>query len=129
MTSNVILQREQTAHEIAESQLNQATSIGSNTQLNSGKLAVVDGFRQTFVAKFSQFLYIGNVPESEDGGSLNRSLLGSSRKSLADTSVTSTADLSVFSSGQRSQHAYEICVDDVRSVHSENDAEGESSPG
>ncbi|XP_037051277.1 uncharacterized protein LOC119085120 [Bradysia coprophila] len=106
VTSTVILQREQTAQEIAESQLNQATSIGSNTQLNTG-----------------------NVPESEDGGSLNRSLLGSSRKSLADTSVTSTADLSVFSSGQRSQHAYEICVDDVRSVHSENDAEGESSPG
>lgn len=71
----------------------------------------------------------GNVPESEDGGSLNRSLLGSSRKSLADTSVTSTADLSVFSSGQRSQHAFDICVDDVRSVNSENDGEGESSPG
>lgn len=65
-------------------------------------------------------------PESEDGGSL----LGSSRKSLADTSVTSTADLSVFSGGQRSQHAYDICVDDVRSILSEgDDGEGESSPG
>lgn len=69
--------------------------------------------------------YIGNnVPESEDGGSL----LGSSRKSLADTSVTSTADLSVFSGGQRSQQAYDICIDDSRSVLSEadDDAENES---
>ncbi|KAJ6647677.1 USP6 N-terminal-like protein [Pseudolycoriella hygida] len=105
VTSQVIMQREQTAQEVAESQLNEASTIGSNTQLNTG-----------------------NVP-SEDGGSLNRSLLGSSRKSLADTSVTSTADLSVFSSGQRSQQAYDICVDDVRSVHSENDGEGDSSPG
>lgn len=56
-----------------------------------------------------------HVPESEDGGSL----LGSSRKSLADTSVTSTADLSVFSGGQRSQQAFDICVDDSQSVHSE----------
>lgn len=65
-----------------------------------------------------------NVPESEDGGSL----LGSSRKSLADTSVTSTADLSVFSGGQRSQQAYDICVDDNRSL-SEDDAENQSSSG
>lgn len=66
---------------------------------------------------------MNNVPESEDGCSL----LGSSRKSLADTSVTSTADLSIFSGGQRSQQAYDICVDDTQSVHS--DGEGESSPG
>lgn len=65
-----------------------------------------------------------NVPESEDGGSL----LGSSRKSLADTSVTSTADLSVFSGGQRSQQAYDICVDDNRSL-SEDEAENQSSSG
>lgn len=67
------------------------------------------------------------MPESEDGGSL----LGSSRKSLADTSVTSTADLSVFSGGHRSQHAFDICVDDVRSVHSDSvdNGEGENSPG
>lgn len=65
-----------------------------------------------------------NVPESEDGGSL----LGSSRKSLADTSVTSTADLSVFS-GQRSQQAFDICIDESRSVLSEDDAENQSSPG
>lgn len=65
-----------------------------------------------------------NVPESEDGGSL----LGSSRKSLADTSVTSTADLSVFSGGQRSQQAYDICVDDNRSL-SEDDGENQSSTG
>lgn len=68
----------------------------------------------------------GVIPESEDGGSL----LGSSRKSLADTSVTSTADLSVFSGGQRSQQAFDICVDDARSIISEGDnGEGESSPG
>lgn len=74
------------------------------------------------------FVFTGVVPESEDGGSL----LGSSRKSLADTSVTSTADLSVFSGGQRSQQAYDICVDDARSIISEGDddnGEGESSPG
>lgn len=65
-----------------------------------------------------------HVPESEDGGSL----LGSSRKSLADTSVTSTADLSVFSGGQRSQQAYDICIDDNRSL-SEDDAENQSSSG
>lgn len=65
-----------------------------------------------------------NIPESEDGGSL----LGSSRKSLADTSVTSTADLSVFSGGQRSQQAFDICVDDNRSL-SEDDAENQSSSG
>lgn len=64
-----------------------------------------------------------NVPESEDGGSL----LGSSRKSLADTSVTSTADLSVFSGGQRSQQAYDVCIDD-RSL-SEDEAENQSIPG
>lgn len=54
--------------------------------------------------------------------------MGSSRKSLADTSVTSTADLSVFSGGQRSQQAYDICIDDSRSVLSEadDDAENES---
>lgn len=69
--------------------------------------------------------YVGqNIPESEDGGSL----LGSSRKSLADTSVTSTADLSVFS-GQRSQQAFDICIDESRSVLSEDDAENQSSPG
>lgn len=75
------------------------------------------------------------VPESEDGNSL----LGSSRKSLADTSVTSTADLSVFSTGPRSQHAFDICVDDARSVRTEHDgdeepvaaagADGDLSPG
>lgn len=65
-----------------------------------------------------------NVPESEDGGSL----LGSSRKSLADTSVTSTADLSVFSGGQRSQQAYDVCVDDNRSL-SDDEAENQSSSG
>lgn len=52
---------------------------------------------------------------------------------MADTSVTSTADLSVFSGGQRSQHTYDICVEDTRSVLSEIDddreGEGESSPG
>lgn len=64
-----------------------------------------------------------HIPESEDGGSL----LGSSRKSLADTSVTSTADLSVFSGGQRSQQAFDICVDDNHSVRSEGaDCEGNS---
>lgn len=67
---------------------------------------------------------IGNIPESEDGCSL----LGSSRKSLADTSVTSTADLSVFSIGQRSQQ-YDICADDMQSVHSDGEGGGESSPG
>lgn len=69
-----------------------------------------------------------NVPESEDGGSL----LGSSRKSLADTSVTSTADLSVFSGGQRSQQAFDVCVDDSRSLvseKSEDEAENQSSSG
>lgn len=121
-----MMQREQTAQDIAESQLNQVTSIGSNTQLNTGTRKTIRF--QDYIEKLTETISV-NVPESEDGGSLNRSLLGSSRKSLADTSVTSTADLSVFSSGQRSQHAYEICVDDVRSVHSENDAEGESSPG
>lgn len=56
--------------------------------------------------------------------------MGSSRKSLADTSVTSTADLSVFSGGQRSQQAFDICVDDARSVISDGEnGEGESSPG
>lgn len=68
----------------------------------------------------------GHIPESEDGGSL----LGSSRKSLADTSVTSTADLSVFSGGQRSQQAFDICIDDSRSVLSEGvDGEEDGSPG
>lgn len=72
------------------------------------------------------WIYLGNnILESEDGGSL----LGSSRKSLADTSVTSTADLSVFSGGQRSHQAYDICIDDNRSVLSEDDAENQSSPG
>lgn len=69
-----------------------------------------------------------NVPESEDGGSL----LGSSRKSLADTSVTSTADLSVFSGGQRSQQAFDVCVDDSRSLvseKSEDEAENQSGSG
>lgn len=65
-----------------------------------------------------------NVPESEDGGSL----LGSSRKSLADTSVTSTADLSVFSGGQRSHPAYDVCIDDNRSL-SDDEAENQSSSG
>lgn len=37
VTSTVILQREQTAQEIAESQLNGPTTIGSNTQLNTGE--------------------------------------------------------------------------------------------
>lgn len=66
-----------------------------------------------------------NIAESEDGNSL----LGSSRKSLADTSVTSTADLSVFSGGQRSQQAFDICIDDSRSVLSEgDDNDNECSP-
>lgn len=78
------------------------------------------------------------VPESEDGGSL----LGSSRKSLADTSVTSTADLSVFSTGPRSHQALDVCVDDTRSVRTDQgdediaatgdddgDENGELSPG
>ncbi|XP_031622536.1 uncharacterized protein LOC116340271 [Contarinia nasturtii] len=95
----VILKREQMAQDATETQL---TMNGSNGHLNIG----------------------ANVPESEDGGSL----LGSSRKSLADTSVTSTADLSVFSSGQRSQQAYDICIDDNRSL-SEDDAENQSSSG
>ncbi|XP_055314062.1 uncharacterized protein LOC129575144 isoform X2 [Sitodiplosis mosellana] len=94
----VILKREQMAQDAAETQL---TMNGSNGHLNTGI----------------------NVPESEDGGSL----LGSSRKSLADTSVTSTADLSLFSGGQRSQ-AFDICVDDNRSL-SEDDAENQSSSG
>lgn len=59
-------------------------------------------------------------------------MLGSSRKSLADTSVTSTADLSVFSGGQRSQQAFDVCVDDSRSLvseKSEDEAENQSSSG
>lgn len=36
VTSTVIMQREQTAQDLAESQLNEATTIGSNTQLNAG---------------------------------------------------------------------------------------------
>ncbi len=42
VTSTVIMQREQTAQEIAESQQNQATAIGSNTQLNTGKFQISD---------------------------------------------------------------------------------------
>lgn len=38
VTSTVIMQREQTAQEVAESQLNDPTTIGSNTQLNIGKI-------------------------------------------------------------------------------------------
>lgn len=37
VTSTVIMQREQTAQDLAESQLNEATTIGSNTQLNTGE--------------------------------------------------------------------------------------------
>lgn len=74
---------------------------------------------------FSCHLRAAHIPESEDGGSL----LGSSRKSLADTSVTSTADLSVFSGGQRSQQAFDICIDDSQSVLSEGaDGEDDGSP-
>lgn len=80
----------------------------------------------SIIIKLHKFICpVPNVPESEDGGSL----LGSSRKSLADTSVTSTADLSVFSGGQRSQQAFDICIDDNRSVLSEgNGGEDEISP-
>lgn len=66
-------------------------------------------------------IHPGMVPDSEDGGSL----LGSSRKSLADTSVTSTADLSVFSTGPRSQQAFDVCVDDSRSIRTDPDADAE----
>nr|XP_029735088.1 uncharacterized protein LOC115254250 isoform X2 [Aedes albopictus] len=105
VTETVKTKREITAQEI--STLNQATAIGSgsNTPLNTG-----------------------NVPESEDGGSL----LGSSRKSLADTSVTSTADLSVLSGGQsqRSHNAFELTYEDhPKMIESAEDCEGESSPG
>lgn len=77
---------------------------------------------------FFSNLLTGNVPESEDGGSL----LGSSRKSLADTSVTSTADLSVLSGGQsqRSHNAFELTYEDhPKMIESAEDCEGESSPG
>lgn len=37
MTSTVITQREQTAQDVAESQLNEVIAIGSNTQLNTGE--------------------------------------------------------------------------------------------
>lgn len=85
------------------------------------------------------------IPESEDGGSLNLS-----KRSLADTSVTSTADLSVFSGGDRrpasqQQHSYEIenslmtndkihCSSDIdlhnfiSAVDGEDEENGESSP-
>lgn len=116
VTDTVIMRRELTVQELQEVQQQQqqtsSTSHASNGALNSS----------------------GIVPESEDGGSL----LGSSRKSLADTSVTSTADLSVFSTGPRSQQAFDICVDDARSVRTdqdddeevaEGDENGELSPG
>lgn len=41
VTSTVIQKREQTAQEIAESQLNQVNAIGSNTQLNTGELLIL----------------------------------------------------------------------------------------
>jgi len=83
------------------------------------------------------------IPESEDGGSLNLS-----KRSLADTSVTSTADLSIFSGGDRrpasqQHHHYEIensllaneklhCSSDI-DLHNfvgvgEDEENGESSP-
>ncbi|XP_062554676.1 uncharacterized protein LOC134219819 isoform X2 [Armigeres subalbatus] len=105
VTETVKTKREITAQEI--SALNQANAIGSgsNTPLNTG-----------------------NIPESEDGGSL----LGSSRKSLADTSVTSTADLSVLSGGQsqRSHNAFDVSYEDhPKTIESADEGEGESSPG
>lgn len=130
VTDKVILRREMTVQELADVQGADSGSIG---HLNaSGK----------YMFRFKKALYVllfnilnihglGFVPESEDGGSL----LGSSRKSLADTSVTSTADLSVFSTGQRSHQAFDICVDDARSVRTDDDGEpddaenGDMSPG
>ncbi|XP_055694336.1 USP6 N-terminal-like protein [Lutzomyia longipalpis] len=109
VTENVILQRELTAQEIAESRLSEGAIGGSNSQINNV-----------------------HVAESEDGGSLG---LGSSRKSLADTSVTSTADLSIFSGGQRSHQTSDIFhhQDDTQSLHTEGggvvEDEDESSPG
>ncbi|XP_059622835.1 USP6 N-terminal-like protein [Phlebotomus argentipes] len=109
VTDNVILRRELTQQEIAESRLSEGAIGGSNSQLNTV-----------------------HVAESEDGGSLG---LGSSRKSLADTSVTSTADLSIFSGGQRSHQAFDIYhhQDDTQSLHTEGggivEDEDESSPG
>lgn len=35
------MQREQTAQDLAESQLNEATTVGSNTQLNTGELEMM----------------------------------------------------------------------------------------
>lgn len=87
--------------------------------------------------------YSVQIPESEDGGSLNLS-----KRSLADTSVTSTADLSIFSGGDRrpasqQHHHYEIensllanekldCSSDI-DLHNfvgvgEDEENGESSP-
>lgn len=127
VTDKVILSREQTVRELADVH---PDSHGSNGQLNaSGKLKLVFILMRTHVKQHIWFK--GFVPESEDGGSL----LGSSRKSLADTSVTSTADLSVFSTGQRSHQTFDICVDDARSVRTDDDGEegeadnGEISPG
>ncbi|GAB0090019.1 Rab-GTPase-TBC domain [Sergentomyia squamirostris] len=108
-TDNVILRRDLTAQDLAESRLSEGAIGGSNSQLNTV-----------------------HVAESEDGGSLG---LCSSRKSLADTSVTSTADLSIFSGGQRSHQAFDIYHhhDDTQSLHTEGggvvEDEEESSPG
>jgi hypothetical protein len=57
------------------------------------------------------YTIIAQIPESEDGASLNLS-----KRSLADTSVTSTADLSVFSGGDRrpaseQRHHNEMLID------------------
>ncbi|XP_053669039.1 mucin-5AC-like [Anopheles marshallii] len=103
VTETVKLKREITELEIANHNRIANTPGGSTKQLNKV-----------------------HVPESEDGGSP----LGSSRKSLADTSVTSTADLSVLSGAQsqRSQQAFDFCVDDQNVIPSEDEGDGESSP-
>lgn len=84
--------------------------------------------------------YAVQIPESEDGASLNLS-----KRSLADTSVTSTADLSIFSGGDRrpasqQQQNYEIDNSlmtneklhssdiDLHNVVGEDEENGESSP-
>lgn len=127
VTDKVILRREMTVQELANIQAADSGSVG---QLNaSGKWQK----RIDNTLCGNNIYELGFVPESEDGGSL----LGSSRKSLADTSVTSTADLSVFSTGQRSHQAFDICVDDARSLRTDEDGEhdedaddnGDLSPG
>ncbi|KAL7036204.1 hypothetical protein ACKWTF_008741 [Chironomus riparius] len=121
VTDNVIKTQEEMAAELEKE--SQITEIGlgeSNSQLNTVQ-----------------------IPESEDGGSLNLS-----KRSLADTSVTSTADLSIFSGGDRrpasqQHHHYEIensllaneklhCSSDI-DLHNfagvgEDEENGESSP-